>query len=109
MAVASPGYDQVLSSRFLQPCVQFFIMVVMSGINVYRNGIQGMGYGFLPMTAGIAELAGRGLTAVVASHYKSYLGICLASPVAWIFASALLLVMYFGIMNKYKKAGNFRE
>ena len=61
------------------------------------------------MTAGIAELAGRGLTAVVASHYKSYLGICLASPVAWIFASALLLVMYFGIMNKYKKAGNFRE
>ena len=54
-------------------------------------------------------LAGRGLTAVVASHYKSYLGICLASPVAWIFASALLLVMYFGIMNKYKKAGNFRE
>ena len=24
-------------------------------VNVYRNGIQGMGYGLLPMTAGIAE------------------------------------------------------
>ena len=89
-------------------CVALFF-VPLNVVNVYRNGIQGMGYGFLPMTAGIAELAGRGLTAVVASHYKSYLGICLASPVAWIFASALLLVMYFGIMNKYKKAGNFRE
>ena len=89
-------------------CVALFF-IPLNVVNVYRNGIQGMGYGFLPMTAGIAELAGRGLTAVVASHYKSYLGICLASPVAWIFASALLLVMYFGIMNKYKKAGNFRE
>ena len=89
-------------------CIGIF-MIPLAIVNIYRNGIQGMGYGFLPMTAGIAELAGRGLTAVVASHYKSYLGICLASPVAWIFASALLLVMYFGIMNKYKKAGNFRE
>ena len=61
------------------------------------------------MTAGIAELAGRGLTAVVASHYKSYLGDLSGEPGGMDFASALLLVMYFGIMNKYKKAGNFRE
>ena len=40
MAVASPGYDQVLSSRFLQPCVQFFIMVVMSGIKVSLHTMQ---------------------------------------------------------------------
>ena len=44
MAVASPGYDQVLSSRFLQPCVQFFIMVVMSGIKVSLQTIQILGF-----------------------------------------------------------------
>lgn len=105
----SENLDQIVGLvDIYMKCVALFF-VPLNVVNVYRNGIQGMGYGFLPMTAGIAELAGRGLTAVVASHYKSYLGICLASPVAWIFASALLLVMYFGIMNRYKKAGNFRE
>ena len=105
----SENLDQIVGLvDIYMKCVALFF-IPLNVVNVYRNGIQGMGYGFLPMTAGIAELAGRGLTAVVASHYKSYLGICLASPVAWIFASALLLVMYFGIMNKYKRAGNFRE
>ena len=105
----SENLDQIVGLvDIYMKCVALFF-IPLNVVNVYRNGIQGMGYGFLPMTAGIAELAGRGLTAVVASHYKSNLGICQASPVAWIFASALRVVMYFGIMNKYKKAGNFRE
>ena len=36
------------------------------------------------MMAGVAELSGRGLMAVIAGKQRSYLGICLASPVAWI-------------------------
>ena len=40
MAVASPGYDQMLSSRFLQPCVQLFIVIVMSGIKVSLHTMQ---------------------------------------------------------------------
>lgn len=40
MAVASPGYDQVLSPRFLQPCVQLFIVIVMSGIKVSLHAMQ---------------------------------------------------------------------
>lgn len=35
--------------------VSFLPLVI---VNLYRNGIQGMGYGLLPMTAGIAELVG---------------------------------------------------
>ena len=72
---------------------------------MYRNGIQGMGYGLLPMTAGIAELAGRSGAAVVASHLGSYVGICLASPAAWVLAGILLIIMYFGIMRR-KCVGN---
>ena len=68
-------------------------------VNLYRNGIQGMGYGFLPMTAGIAELIGRGVVAMIASSHRSYVGACLASPMAWILAGSLLLVMYFKIMK----------
>ena len=68
-------------------------------VNVLRNGIQGMGYGLLPMMAGVAELAGRGITATIAAGKSSYIGTCLASPVAWIFATVLLWVMYFYVMK----------
>lgn len=71
-------------------------------VNVYRNGIQGMGFGLLPMTAGIAELVGRSGAAIAASHYGSYAGICLASPAAWVLAGGLLIGMYLWIMKTYK-------
>lgn len=69
-------------------------LLALNVVNVYRNGIQGLGYGFLPMLAGVAELIGRGAMAIIAAERKSYPGVCLASPVAWILAGALLLGMY---------------
>ena len=47
----------------------------------------------------VAELAGRGITATIAAGKSSYIGTCLASPVAWIFATVLLWVMYFYVMK----------
>lgn len=83
-------------------CVSlFFIPLVV--VNVYRNGIQGMGYGLLPMMAGIAELAGRTAAAVAGAYFKSFTGICLASPAAWVLAGGLLIAMYRGIMKRRKK------
>lgn len=79
-------------------CVSFFF-IPLAIVNMYRNGIQGMGYGILPMMAGVAELAGRGIVAVIAARGRSYVGVCMASPVAWVFAAALLIVMYFYIMK----------
>ena len=85
--------------------VSFLPLVI---VNLYRNGIQGMGYGLLPMTAGIAELVGRSGAALIASHFGSYTGICLASPAAWVLAGTLLIVMYFKIM-KGKKDRNLKN
>lgn len=51
------------------------------------------------MMAGVAELIGRGIVAVIAARQRSYLGVCLASPAAWVLAAALLLAMYFYIMK----------
>ncbi len=45
-------------------CICIFVPLTI--VNVYRNGIQGIGYGFLPMMAGVAELSGRGIMAVIA-------------------------------------------
>ena len=77
--------------------------IPLAVVNIYRNGIQGMGYALLPMMAGVAELVGRGSVALVSARMGSYLGACLASPVAWILAGGLLLVMYFGIMRTHRE------
>lgn len=82
---------------YLKCVAAFFLPLTI--VNVYRNGIQGMGYGFLPMMAGVAEFAGRGLVAVLAAHYQSYFGVCLAGPAAWVLASAVLLGTYFYIIK----------
>lgn len=76
-------------------------------VNIYRNGIQGMGYGLLPMMAGVAELIGRGSVALISASRGSYMGTCMASPAAWILAGSLLLVMYFGIVHR--KSGEERK
>lgn len=83
-------------------CAGIFL-IPLHFVNVLRNGIQGMGYGFLPMMAGVAELAGRGVTAMAAGMQKSFLGACLASPVAWIFATMLLIFMYSYVMKDMRR------
>ena len=79
------------------------VFIPLAVVNIYRNGIQGMGYGLLPMMAGVAELIGRGVVALIAASRKSYVGACLANRAAWLFAGALLLIMYFSIMKKREK------
>ena len=97
-----PLVDTMLkcSSLFLFP---------LTIVNVFRNGIQGMGYGLLPMTAGIAELVGRGVAAVLAARHNSYWGVCMASPLAWILASALLLIMYVYVIRDTKRRLNLTD
>lgn len=80
------------------------MFIPLAVVNVYRNGIQGMGFALLPMLAGVAELIGRGVVSVIAAAKGSYIGTCLASPSAWILAGALLLFMYAHIMRSYEKS-----
>ena len=80
-------------------CIGFFF-IPLNIVNAYRNGLQGLGYGLLPMTAGVAELAGRGVIAVISARYSSYFGICMAGPAAWVLAGGLLIVLYFYIVKK---------
>ena len=83
-------------------CIGLFF-IPLAIVNIYRNGIQGLGFGLLPMMAGVAELIGRGVVAVIAGNMKSYTGVCLAGPAAWMLAVALLIVMYYYIMNVHMK------
>ena len=97
------GQIMELADIYLKCAGAMFIPLAV--VNIYRNGIQGMGYALLPMMAGVAELIGRGAVALISAERGSYLGTCMASPAAWILAGGLLLVMYVCIMRSRAPKG----
>lgn len=89
-------------------CAGIFL-IPLAVIFIYRNSLQGMGYGLLPMIAGVVELAGRAGAAVISGHLRSYLGICLSSPVAWVLAAGYLLIAYrWAVIRKEKRSSSAR-
>ncbi|MGN0180245.1 MAG: MATE family efflux transporter [Monoglobaceae bacterium] len=67
---------------------------------VYRNCVQGMGYGVISLAGGIIELLARSTVAVVNMHYPSFAGICTGYPIAWLFASIFFVIVYYKIIKK---------
>lgn len=83
-------------------CVAGFF-IPLNFIFIFRNGLQGMGYGLLPMSAGIAELAGRGIVAVIGAKIGSYTVVCLSHAAAWICAGLLLVILYLIVIRKTER------
>lgn len=76
---------------------------------VLRNALQGMGYSFIAMFAGVSELIGRAIVAFVLVSRIGFLGACIANPAAWLMADLILIVSYMyavSNMNKLSKEGN---
>ncbi len=72
-------------------------------ISVYRNALQGLGNGFVPMMGGVFELMARGLVIVLLFDSLQFTGVCLADPLAWVAALIPLVPYYYWYMNKTKK------
>ena len=64
----------------------FWAYPFLGSIFLYRNTLQGMGYGLVPMLGGVFELVARtGIVVLIAGH-TSFAGVCMADPTAWIAA-----------------------
>lgn len=87
--------------EYLNTIAVFFIPLGL--IFIYRNTLQGMGDGFMPMMAGVAELLMRAFVAFYLTGRLGYLGICLAGPIAWLGADVPLMITYYLRMHKIKK------
>lgn len=79
----------------------FFIP--LGAIFVYRNVLQGEGYAFAPMFAGVVELLARTVVAFVAAYFKSFEGVCMANVAAWVTAGVYLWIAYEILMRRAEK------
>ncbi len=79
-------------------CGACFIPLGM--IFIFRNAMQGCGFGFAPMMGGVVELISRCVAAFIAARLLSYEGICCANAGAWITAGVFLWLAYRSVMKK---------
>lgn len=72
-------------------------------IFIFRNIMQGCGYGFLPMMGGVSELIARLLVSMAAIQLLSYPLACFADPAAWIAAALFTGISYLFVIKKIEK------
>ncbi len=86
---------------YIGVCGAFFIPLGM--IFIFRNALQGCGFGFMPMMGGVVELASRCVLAFIAARMMSYIGVCFANVSAWFTAGVFLWLAYHVLMKKMKR------
>lgn len=86
---------------YIHMCVLFFLPLCT--IFIFRNIMQGCGYGFLPMMGGVSELVARLVVAVAAMHTLSYKLACFCDPAAWVAAGLFTGISYLYVMRDIEK------
>ena len=68
---------------------------------IYRNILQGLGYGWTALVGGVMELLARIVFCVIASQVQSYFLICFAHVVAILAALAFFVITYYVTKKKW--------
>lgn len=72
-------------------------------VNTVRFTIQGMGYSAIAILAGVFEMAARTLAGTLVVSMIGFMGVCMANDLAWIFADAFLIPVFFVLYRRAKK------
>ena len=73
---------------------------MLGSIFLYRNALQGMGYGLVPMLGGVFELVARASIIFLVAGHTTFAGVCLADPAAWVAALIPLIPYYIVVVRK---------
>ncbi|WP_346904844.1 MATE family efflux transporter, partial [Faecalicatena contorta] len=99
----SPAEKGVIDAAVVYFLAVFWCYPFLGSIFLYRNALQGMGYGLVPMLGGVFELAARALVVAAVAGKTSFFGVCLSDPAAWLAALIPLVPYYFYKINKVEK------
>ena len=91
--ISNPS-EEVLgyATTYLHTISWYFVFLAF--LFLYRNVLQGLGNGILPMLCGVAEMVVRTIIAFTLTGQWGYMAICMASPLAWIAACIPLWLCY---------------
>ena len=90
-----------LSVKYFSIASWFYLP--LASIFIFRNALQGIGYGVDAMIGGIFELAARATLIKIIGTNFGYAGICFCDPAAWSAALIPLIPLYYYRMKQAKK------
>lgn len=99
----SASEKEVIDAAVIYFRTVFWCYPFLGSIFLYRNTLQGMGYGLVPMLGGVFELAARSVIVMIVAGRTSFAGVCLSDPAAWIAALIPLVPYYIYTMRKWEK------
>lgn len=100
----SPSETEVVNVSVMYFRTVFWCYPFLGSIFLYRNTLQGMGYGLVPMLGGVFELAARSAIVLLVAGRTSFAGVCLADPAAWIAALIPLVPYYIYTVRKWERS-----
>lgn len=89
-----------LARTYLKISVIFYFF--LGQIFIFRNSCQGMGNSVSPMISSLVELFMRAFAAIYLTQFYGFVGLCFASPLAWIGGALVVSVGYFRTIIKVK-------
>ena len=95
-----------MCEKFLLYNASMYFLLLM--VFLLRMTLQGLGYSFIVVLAGVLEMVARSGIALGFVPQLGFDAVCLANPAAWLFADAFLLPTYLiGVrrLEKLEKAG----
>ncbi len=108
-ADAAQGAAQTLDTiTLMMPWARTYIRIAtmfyipLSFIFIFRNAMQGCGYGFLPMMGGVVEFFARLIVALITMHTMSFPLAAFCDPAAWIAAGAFTAISYLYVIKRIR-------
>ncbi len=94
------NHPEILSQAQTYLYIIILFYYALGTLLLYRNALQGMGNSKIPLMSGFIELIMRTAAAFIFAHFFGFIGVCFATPCAWV-AGAIWLV--FGYHRTIKK------
>lgn len=85
--------DVQYACRFMMVASSAYCLLTL--VNTVRFTIQGMGFSVIAVLAGVMEMCARTIAGLILAPAIGFMGICMAHPLAWIFADLFLIPCYF--------------
>ncbi|MEG0469562.1 MAG: MATE family efflux transporter [Longicatena sp.] len=70
----------------------YFVLAILF---IYRNSLQGMGNGRIPIISSIIEMVVKVVATFALIPYTGYTGVCLAEPIAWSLMAPVLFIFFY--------------
>ena len=97
------GSTEIIKNASLYILFGSSAYILLSLVNILRFTIQGLGFSQFAILAGLLEMIARSIAAFGLIPVLGYYGVCLADPLAWIFADLFLIPALFRCMKVCKK------